>query len=141
MPQCVFTRRQPFVEFDFTNQSVSSEESNEHPFAPQVPKPLPPKYLKPITPRRKEKSLTTPNKKDSIEKDKNSLQSGASAIPRKSQDSVSTGDSGKSSLSDESGDYLGKDENLSARKKQGKTKVSFEAKRQGIYLATMHLQV
>ena len=134
------TQKQKLVEKDEQQKSgdtSSSDDAKEHPFAPEASKPLPPKYLKPISPRRNTKSLATPRSKDSPEKegnDKDSLVTSVSAVPLKPQDSVSTVDSGKSSLSDESADSLGKDDNIPPRKKHGKAKLPTEIKRQGTTL-------
>lgn len=153
--QYVSTRRQ---EKENNLQSVSSEDSAEHPLAPQFYRPLPPKYLKPISPRATGKQQKSSNRKQALsqigrplspcglsqhkaDEPRRKLQDADSPrrklqdsdLPhRKLQDSSSTGDSGKSTLSEGSTDYQ-KDEILTVRKKTSKprAKVLTEAKKDG----------
>ena len=155
LQQYISTRRQ---EKEDKLQYVSSEDSTEHPLAPQFHRPLPPKYLKPISPRAIGKQQKSSTRKQALsqigrplsprglpqheaDEPRRKLQDGdfpsrklqdADLPHRKLLDSSSTGDSGKSTLSEGSTDYQ-KVEVLTVRKKISKTraKVSKEMKKDG----------
>lgn len=164
LQQYVSTRRQ---EKENNLQSVSSEDSTEHPLAPQFHRPLPPKYLKPISPRATGKQQKSSTRKQALSQIKRPLsprglpQHEADEPRRKLQDgdfpsrklqdedlphrklldSSSTGDSGKSTLSEGSTDYQ-KVEVLTVRKKISKTraKVSKEMKKDVVRDDTANLR-
>ena len=121
---------------------MSPEEPDDHPLAPQHPKQLPPKYLKPISPREKRNAPKTPHRRESASQNEcftppRSAQPRPTIVPRRNKrDSVSTADSGKSTLSDASSDsFLFKEEIVSPRKKSSEIKVEPAVKRKGKYTA------